>query len=426
MSYHREEFVRSRVKALAVLLSDDGHSDRPAVVRPSDCISDQRIDQLVRLLRPTTAQVQDFAKPVRIRIRQSLLHHPHTSNGRGQANTDAPVLLARFDKELETFQRMNAPVVNSFLIFMKPVSFFAPATRRQPIGGAEAVLPASAQLAQSVPLNLQVTNSLNKPLYDNNNNSNSNKIHIGFPTQQDRVKSLETDADRERRIGLSPAQLSTHWVSPETEKVLLVDLVYVLQGVTGKHIKLDTRSESFVIDPALCVSPCVRDLVLCICELGWLYSKVADFLKKIFVSPSSFAASTASSAQKIQQSQQSQPQLQQGLVLQAFGFALQEELHDYFRLLAVLEQELLRDVASDQALLQSVDAERLREVDVTRGKGLVADKANDVNAGLTLLRLKAWMQDPIERCVTLSLSLSLCACVSVGLSVFFSYRQVLC
>jgi hypothetical protein len=31
-----------------------------------------------------------------------------------------------------------------------------------------------------------------------------------------------------------------------------------------------------------------------------------------------------------------------GLVVQAFSFSLQEELHDYYRLLAVLEQELAR------------------------------------------------------------------------------------
>eukprot|EP01035_Chromulina_nebulosa_P017803 gene17803-23411_t len=31
-----------------------------------------------------------------------------------------------------------------------------------------------------------------------------------------------------------------------------------------------------------------------------------------------------------------------GLLAQAFSFAIQEELHDYYRLLAVLEQELNR------------------------------------------------------------------------------------
>jgi len=45
----------------------------------------------------------------------------------------------------------------------------------------------------------------------------------------------------------------------------------------------------------------VRDTVLCICELGWLYNRVAGYLK------SSFAVSTDSN----------------GVVVQAFGFALQ-------------------------------------------------------------------------------------------------------
>jgi hypothetical protein len=47
----------------------------------------------------------------------------------------------------------------------------------------------------------------------------------------------------------------------------------------------------------------VRDTVLCICELGWLYGRVAAYLKDIF------ALATDS----------------RGVVVQAFGFALQVE-----------------------------------------------------------------------------------------------------
>ena len=64
-----------------------------------------------------------------------------------------------------------------------------------------------------------------------------------------------------------------------------------------------------------------------------------------------------------------------GLVVHALGFALQEELHDYYRLLAVLEQELGRRT---KALRDSKG----------RSAGLV---------GLTLLRLRVWVQEPLER-----------------------------
>lgn len=87
----------------------------------------------------------------------------------------------------------------------------------------------------------------------------------------------------------------------------------------GKHIKYDARSESYIIDPALHLPATARDMTLSICELGWLYAKVSAYLTRIFG-----GGATDS----------------QGLVVQAFGFALQEELQDYYRLLAVLEQEI--------------------------------------------------------------------------------------
>lgn len=49
------------------------------------------------------------------------------------------------------------------------------------------------------------------------------------------------------------------------------------------------------------MQPTVRDIVLCICELGWLFNRISDYLKVIF---------TGSTDSK-------------GLVVQAFGFALQ-------------------------------------------------------------------------------------------------------
>lgn len=77
-----------------------------------------------------------------------------------------------------------------------------------------------------------------------------------------------------------------------------------IQGITGKHIKFDARSESYLVDPMLKLNSSVRDTVLCICELGWLYGRVSAYLK------STFAVATDS----------------KGVVVQAFGFALQVTL----------------------------------------------------------------------------------------------------
>ena len=60
-----------------------------------------------------------------------------------------------------------------------------------------------------------------------------------------------------------------------------------------------------MIDPILKLNSTVRDAILCICELGWLYGKVIHYLKGIF---------DVSSVKAIDM---------KGLVVQAFGFALQ-------------------------------------------------------------------------------------------------------
>lgn len=61
-------------------------------------------------------------------------------------------------------------------------------------------------------------------------------------------------------------------------------------------------------------------------------------------------------------------------------------MHDYFRLLSVLEQEAKRSsslpITSSSAVVVS-----------TTGTG----DGNEEPSGLTLLRMRAWMQEPIDR-----------------------------
>ena len=187
----------------------------------------------------------------------------------------------------------------------------------------------------------------------------------------------------------------------------------------------------------------VKDTVLCLSELGWLYSKVSTYI-------TSCEKATVS----------------RGLAVQAFTYALQEELHDYYRLLAVLEQELARKIANNEnnksgildktddtysngggnnsngnrnsngsknhhndnygnnghapivesrrfnAPSQNINRNGNQTQGQGQGQGLNNSQSHenetnsttwvssvDANAtsGLTLLRLKAWMQDPLDR-----------------------------
>ena len=88
-------------------------------------------------------------------------------------------------------------------------------------------------------------------------------------------------------------------------------------------------------------------------------------------------------------------EMNKGLIIQAFCFALQEELHDYFRLLAVLEQEIARK--TNELGFQLLIA----DTDTVGGEGGMSggrEAQPRGTSGLTLLRLRAWMQEPLERC----------------------------
>ena len=125
-----------------------------------------------------------------------------------------------------------------------------------------------------------------------------------------------------------------------------------------------------MIDPSLKLQLPVKDTVLCLCELGWLYTKVSTYIQ------------TCEKAQ-----------VSRGLAVQAFSFALQEELHDYYRLLAVLEQELARKVTAQDTPSLPHNKEG--------GDGDSSTWVGSVDAlgtsGLTLLRLRAWIQEPMDR-----------------------------
>ena len=168
------------------------------------------------------------------------------------------------------------------------------------------------------------------------------------------VSAVSEEQDRTEYLELLTGHrevLDGFWMSADLELALMRDLLFVFQGVTGRHVKYDPRSESYVLDPSLPLRSHARDLVLCLCELGWLFAKVDAYIHR------------------------AETDRFRGLVMHALGFALQEELHDYYRLLAVLEQELGRRTKA------------LRDAK-GRTAGLV---------GLTLLRLRVWVQEPLDR-----------------------------
>ena len=143
-----------------------------------------------------------------------------------------------------------------------------------------------------------------------------------------------------------------------SEATLLREIIYIFQGIEGKVIKLDQSNDAYRIDSKLGVPRAVRDLVNKLAELGWLFRKIRKYLD-------------AHAGDKAM-----------GLVGQSFCAALQQELTEYYRLLAVLEGQH-----------QVGDA------------GFVGEGASGC---LTLRRLMVWTYDPLMRLRTLAALVDAC------------------
>jgi len=125
------------------------------------------------------------------------------------------------------------------------------------------------------------------------------------------------------------------------EEEILRDLLYVFQEIDGKYISYSLLDDAYTISSSVVVAESAKEMVLELCELGWLYRKVIDYVHK------------------------HSDNIYAGQVIQSFCFAIQGELNEYFRLLAVLEQQL--------------------------------QNVNQTDNKLNLIKLYLWMQEPMEK-----------------------------
>ena len=90
----------------------------------------------------------------------------------------------------------------------------------------------------------------------------------------------------------------------------------------GKHIKYDRRSEAYVIDPSLGLNRSTKDIILCLCEIGWLYGKVETFLNKLLQSSTGSVMNTNTSHGN-SNSEPTDTELFRGVIAQAFAYSVQ-------------------------------------------------------------------------------------------------------
>lgn len=264
-------------------------------------VAPSTLDKALRLLRPAHRGQPDHAVAVKLRLSQSIL----SSNP-----SDGPTILTTFEQQCDKLRRLNSSLLHPILALLEPLSF--------PRGGTGI------------------------GFFNNAGSSSSGNGATAIPPPERPQKSLfQHDVDgslpNRPRLNQTREEGTYVWIDPETESLLLQDLLFVFQGIAGRYIKYEPRSEQYLIDPVLQLRSPVMDTTKCLCELGWLYNKIIAYIQK---------------AEKDAK----------GLVVQAFGFALQQELQDYYRLLSILEAEVSKE-----------------------------------DSGLTLLRLRAWMSEPLER-----------------------------
>jgi len=166
-----------------------------------------------------------------------------------------------------------------------------------------------------------------------------------------------------------------------SENELLRDTLFAFQGIDGKNVYYSAHDDGFVIKPTLSLSDPVRKMVLQLCEMGWLYKKVVNFIEEANIDS-------------------------RGLVHQSLCYALKEELNEYYRLIAVLEN--LRDTDDEQS----------------RSAFLAGDQSGG-SQSLSLRKLYLWSLEPFERLKWMGIFCDACKKIkgSVILSTIYGYTK---
>ncbi|KAK7285463.1 hypothetical protein RJT34_20236 [Clitoria ternatea] len=129
---------------------------------------------------------------------------------------------------------------------------------------------------------------------------------------------LSKDPENRRDIALREFLDLVKEENEVSEEVLVRDVLYASQGVNGKYVKFDSEINRFVLLDSVRVPRSTRSMVDRLCELGSLFKKVSGYISH---SMDRFPAEDV------------------GTVGQAFCSALQDELSEYYKLLAVLEAQ---------------------------------------------------------------------------------------
>lgn len=153
-----------------------------------------------------------------------------------------------------------------------------------------------------------------------------------------------------------------------SEEVLVRDVLYACQGIDGNYVKFDKNVDGYVLSDLTKVPRATRTMIRKLCELGWLFRKVKGYITE---SMDRFPAEDV------------------GTVGQAFCAALQDELSEYYKLLAVLEAQSMNPIP------------------------LISESASSKNY-LSLRRLSVWFAEPMVKMRLMALLVDSCKILRGG------------
>ncbi len=167
------------------------------------------------------------------------------------------------------------------------------------------------------------------------------------------------------------------------ESELLRDVVFAFQGIDGKYVRYDQMIDGFVVDAKVGVPRATRDLIRKLCELGWLFRKLKNFVDT------------------------SNIQLTGGLVVQSFAAAIENELLSYYKLIASLESQITE---KSSVTLRQLMVWTLEPMERLKMMAIIVDSCKGVKGGALLGMIQSYAKhgDPLIRSFVQSVLNSAC------------------
>ncbi|CAL1372363.1 unnamed protein product [Linum trigynum] len=196
----------------------------------------------------------------------------------------------------------------------------------------------------------------------------SRNFRRGEKGWEDGVLMVAKDPENLREIAFREFVNLAKEENDVSEEVLVRDVLYACQGIDGKYVKFDAGLDGYALPENLKVPRSTRTMVRKLCELGWLFRKVRGY---------------------ITDSMDSFPTEDVGTVGQALCAALQDELSEYYKLLAVLEAQAMNPIP------------------------LVSGSAISLNY-LSLRRLSVWFVEPMVKMRLMAVLVDTCKVLKGG------------